>query len=160
VCPTKAIVAPYQLDARRCISYLTIENKGPIPEAFRKAIGHRIFGCDDCQLICPWNKFAKVTKEIAFHPRFQNHLDINNKTLIEFFLWEEADFLRFTEGSALRRAGFEGWLRNVAIALGNADHDPAIIAALKTRENHHSELVREHVRWALSAQNPKSIDPY
>ena len=145
ICPTQAIVAPYQLDARRCISYLTIENRGPIPEEFRPHIGNRIFGCDDCQLICPWNKFAKHTNEKDFQPRH----GLATADLVELFLWSEAEFLEKTEGSAIRRAGYEGWLRNIAVALGNAPPQPKIIAALQTRQNHPSELVREHVAWAL-----------
>jgi len=127
ICPTKAIVAPYTLDASRCISYLTIENKGPIPEPLRRAIGNRIFGCDDCQLICPWNKFAKFTDEKDFHPR--HHLD--NRTLVELFNWTEAEFEQRTRGSAIRRAGYTGWRRNLAVALGNAPKDPDIQATLK-----------------------------
>lgn len=145
VCPTKAIVAPYQLDARRCISYLTIENKGPIPKEFRSAMGNRIFGCDDCQLFCPWNKFAKFTQEKDFSPRHQ----LDDIELTKLFLWSEEAFLRKTEGSAIRRAGYLGWLRNIAVALGNAKASQEIIAALNQRKNHSSELIREHVTWAL-----------
>jgi epoxyqueuosine reductase len=148
VCPTQAITGPYQLDARRCISYLTIEHRGSIPEALRAAIGNRIFGCDDCQLVCPWNKFAQPTAEADFAPR--NGLD--NVTLVELFGWDEATFLRNTEGSAIRRIGYECWLRNCAIALGNAPPDGGIIAALEARRDHPSALVREHVQWALSRQ--------
>lgn len=150
ICPTKAIVAPYQLDARRCISYLTIENKGPIPKEFRPLIGNRIFGCDDCQIICPWNKFAKITDEKDFHPR--HHLD--NSNLIDLFTWTEAEFLKKTEGSAIRRATYIGWLRNIAVALGNAPKDPEIIAALESQQSHPSELVREHIDWALKRDVP------
>lgn len=151
VCPTEAIVAPYQLDARRCISYLTIELRTSIPEALRPLIGNRIYGCDDCQLFCPWNKFAKFTAEQDFHPR--HHLD--SVKLITLFLWEEADFLRYTEGSAIRRIGHECWLRNVAVGMGNAPYNEEIIAALLTRREHPSEMVREHVEWALTQQRNK-----
>ncbi|MEO8741693.1 MAG: tRNA epoxyqueuosine(34) reductase QueG [Lysobacteraceae bacterium] len=145
VCPTQAIVAPYQLDARRCISYLTIENAGPIPEDLRVPIGNRVFGCDDCQLVCPWNKFAKRSDEPDFRAR--NNLD--NATLAELFAWSEGEFLQRTEGSAIRRTGYEGWLRNLAVGLGNAPTTPTVIDALQARSEHPSELVREHVVWAL-----------
>ena len=145
VCPTGAIVAPYRLDARRCISYLTIEHEGPIPEELRPAIGNRIFGCDDCQLVCPWNKFARRTDEPDFRAR--NDLDV--ATLPQLFAWEEDEFLRRTEGSPIRRSGHERWLRNIAVALGNAPSKPEVIAALESRREHPSELVREHVAWAL-----------
>lgn len=145
ICPTKAIVGPYQLDARRCISYLTIELKGSIPIEFRSMIGNRIYGCDDCQLVCPWNKFAKPTAEKEFHPRH----GLANADLITLFGWTEEEFLRKTEGSAIRRIGHERWLRNIAVALGNAPPDPAIAAALHQRRTHSSALVREHVEWAL-----------
>lgn len=145
ICPTQAIVAPYQLDARRCIAYLTIENTGPIPEEMRAPIGNRVFGCDDCQLVCPWNKFAKRTDEPDFRAR--NNLD--NATLAELFAWSEEEFLLRTEGSAIRRTGYEGWLRNLAVGLGNAPTTPVIVAALQSRREHTSELVREHVAWAL-----------
>lgn len=147
ICPTQAIIAPYELDARRCISYLTIELAGAIPIEFRKAIGNRIYGCDDCQLICPWNKFAKVTKEIDFYPRHQ----LNDITLAEIFTWTEAEFLRKTEGSAIRRIGYDNFLRNIAVALGNAATTPPIIAALKSRLQDTSDLVKEHILWALDA---------
>lgn len=145
ICPTRAIVAPYRLDARRCISYLTIELKGSIPEEFRAAIGNRIFGCDDCQLVCPWNKFARRHDEPDFRAR--NGLD--QATLVELFAWSEEEFLRRTEGSAIRRTGYESWLRNLAVALGNAPGTPAITAALRSRADHPSPVVREHVAWAL-----------
>lgn len=145
ICPTKAIVAPYVLDARKCISYLTIENKFSIPEEFRAAMGNRVFGCDDCQICCPWNKFAKFTEEHDFHPRHE----LDNQTLIDLFLWDEETFLAKTEGSPLRRPGYIGWLRNLAVGLGNAPTTPEVISALKSRENHESEMVREHVEWAL-----------
>jgi len=146
VCPTQAIVAPYQLDARRCISYLTIELRGSIPLELRPLIGNRIYGCDDCQLFCPWNKFAKYTNEKEFHPR--NRLD--SATLLDLFAWSEDEFLRYTEGSAIRRIGYECWMRNIAVALGNAPFSEEIVAALRARLSFDSELVREHVQWALS----------
>ncbi len=145
ICPTQAIVAPYQLDARRCISYLTIENKGPIPIEFRKAMGNRIFGCDDCQLICPWNKYAKPTTEAKFKPRHQ----LTSADLIDLFQWSETDFKQYTAGSAIKRTGYTGWLRNIAIALGNADSSPQIISTLKQRSQHPDKMIREHVQWAL-----------
>ena len=146
VCPTQAIVAPYQLDARRCISYLTIELHGSIPVEFRPLIGNRIYGCDDCQLVCPWNKFAHPTPEPDFAPRHR----LDATTLVELFGWDEATFLKKTEGSALRRLGHERWLRNIAVALGNAQTTPAVIAALRARLPHAAALVREHVQWALA----------
>ena len=146
VCPTRAIVAPYVVDARRCISYLTIENKGPIPEQLREAIGNRIFGCDDCQLVCPWNKFARPSAEPDFAPRH----GLDRATLADLFAWDEPTWRQKTAGSALRRAGYEGWLRNIAVALGNAPTTPDIVAALEQRRAHASELVREHVVWALA----------
>ena len=145
VCPTQAITGPFQLDARRCISYLTIEHEGSIPEEFRSAIGNRIYGCDDCQLYCPWNKFAKFTAEDDFTPR----QELDAAELPELFAWSEEEFLKRTEGSAIRRIGHERWLRNIAIALGNAATTPAIIAALESRREHPSDVVREHVAWAL-----------
>ncbi len=144
-CPTAAIVAPYQLHARRCIAYLTIEHKGSIDEELRPLMGNRIFGCDDCQLVCPWNKYAQITAEPDFSPR--NNLD--TPQLIELFAWDEATFLEKTEGMSLRRAGYEGWLRNIAIALGNGRSSSEAIAALTTRRNDPSPVVREHVDWAL-----------
>lgn len=148
VCPTQAIVAPYRVDARRCISYHTIELAGPIPLEFRRAIGNRIYGCDDCQLVCPWNRFARPTVEPDF--RVRHGLDASG--LVELFGWDEAEFLRRAEGSAIRRIGHERWLRNIAVALGNAPRSPAIIAALRERLTHPSALVREHVVWALAEQ--------
>ena len=147
ICPTQAIVAPYVLNASRCISYLTIELRGSIPIEFRRLIGNRIYGCDDCQLCCPWNRFAQVTAEAQFQPR--HHLD--NAQLIELFAWSEADFLRYTEGSAIRRIGYECWLRNLAVGLGNAPYDPTIIAALE-QSRATSEMVQEHIAWALAEQ--------
>ncbi len=146
ICPTQAIVAPYQLDARRCISYLTIENREAIPLEFRKAISNRIFGCDDCQLVCPWNRYAKPTTEKDFQPR--HHLD--DADLIALFQWSEAEFLQKTEGSAIRRAGYIGWLRNIAVALGNAPYHPQIVAALKSRLNFPNVMVHEHIVWAIN----------
>ncbi|HET7371074.1 MAG TPA: tRNA epoxyqueuosine(34) reductase QueG [Gammaproteobacteria bacterium] len=152
VCPTQAITSPYHLDARRCISYLTIENREAIPEEFRKAIGNRIYGCDDCQLVCPWNKFAHPTAEADFAPRH----GLDNATLVELFGWDKATFLQRTEGSAIRRAGYEGWLRNCAVALGNAPSEPEVIAALEARRSYPSALVREHVEWALAQHQPQA----
>ena len=146
VCPTRAIVAPYRVDARRCISYHTIELHGPIPLEFRRALGNRIYGCDDCQLVCPWNRFARPTVE----PDFRARHSLDAPGLVALFGWDEAEFLRYTEGSAIRRIGHERWLRNIAVALGNAPRAPAIIAALRERLAHPSELVREHVVWALA----------
>jgi epoxyqueuosine reductase len=146
VCPTAAIVAPYRLDARRCISYLTIEHEGPIPEELRAPIGNRIFGCDDCQLVCPWNKFARRTDEPDFRAR--NGLD--RAGLAELFAWEEDEFLRRTEGSAIRRSGHRRWLRNIAVALGNAPTTPEVVAALRSRASHPDDMIREHVAWALA----------
>ena len=139
-------MAPYRLDARRCISYLTIELAGSIPLELRRAIGNRIYGCDDCQLVCPWNKFARPTAEKDFAVRH----GLDRATLIEVFAWSEAEFLEKTRGSALRRIGFERWLRNVAVALGNAPTSPEVIAALRSRSLQPSALVREHVAWALA----------
>jgi epoxyqueuosine reductase len=146
VCPTQAIVAPNRVDARRCISYLTIELDGPIPEEFRAAIGNRIFGCDDCQLACPWNKFARRFDEPDF--RVRNGLD--RASLVDLFAWSEDEFMRRTEGSAIRRTGYRGWLRNLAVALGNAPTTPAVVAALAARRDTDDEVVREHVQWALA----------
>ena len=145
ICPTAAIVAPQQLDARRCISYLTIELKGAIPEPLRPLIGNRVYGCDDCQLICPWNKFARHTEEDDF--RVRHGLDA--PTLIELFLWGEQEFLQKTEGSAIRRIGYRRWSRNMAVGLGNAPTNAATVKALKMRADDPSALVREHVAWAL-----------
>jgi epoxyqueuosine reductase len=151
VCPTQAIVAPYQLDARRCISYLTIEHAGPIPLALRALLGNRIYGCDDCQLICPWNKFAQRSTLADFDA----HVGLPGSQLATLFGWTEAEFLRFTEGSPIRRIGHERWLRNIAVALGNAVRaNPAreLLEALARRAGHPSALVREHVAWALTPQ--------
>ena len=148
ICPTQAIVAPYQLNAQLCISYLTIEFKGEIPIELRPLMGNRIYGCDDCQLVCPWNRFATPTSEQDFLPR--NGLDAPK--LIELFAWEEDDFLQKTTGSPIRRIGYHCWLRNIAVALGNAPTSPEIISALKARLHHPSPLVVSHVTWALEQQ--------
>ncbi|MFM9834877.1 MAG: tRNA epoxyqueuosine(34) reductase QueG [Methylophilaceae bacterium] len=145
VCPTKAIVAPYEVDARRCISYLTIELKTTIPVEFRPLIGNRVYGCDDCQLVCPWNKFAEITQTPDFNVR--NGLD--DISLVECFGWSEAAFKQKMAGNAIYRIGYTQWLRNIAVGLGNAPSSPEVIGALKARENDASELVREHVGWAL-----------
>lgn len=144
-CPTGAIVAPFQVDARRCISYLTIENKGPIPQQFRQAMGNRIYGCDDCQVVCPWNKFTQHSTEQDFEPRHQ----LDNISLLELFLWDECTFLRNTEGSPIRRIGYEAWQRNLAVGLGNATPSADIIAALQDRRSASSPMVQEHIDWAL-----------
>jgi epoxyqueuosine reductase len=144
-CPTRAIVAPYELDARRCISYLTIELDGPIPEEFRAAIGNRIYGCDDCQLVCPWNRYAKISAE----PDFQARHGLDVARLADLLAWTDAEFLERTAGSAIRRIGHVRWLRNIAIALGNAPPSPEATAALEARREHPSEVVREAVGWAL-----------
>jgi epoxyqueuosine reductase len=153
VCPTKAITAPYRLDARRCISYLTIEHHGSIPPEFRDAIGNRIYGCDDCQLICPWNKFAQASDETDFAVR--NGLD--DVTLVELFAWTENEFAQKLAGSAIYRIGHERWLRNIAVGLGNAKKSPAVLAALRARVDDASTLVREHVQWALQKHTNNSI---
>ena len=149
ICPTQAIIAPHKLDARRCISYLTIEHAGPIPLALRPLIGNRIYGCDDCQLVCPWNKFAQRSAL----PDFDERRALTGQQLTTLFAWTEEEFLRCTEGSAIRRIGHERWLRNIAVAMGNAlrtGADGPIRAALAARRGHASEVVREHVLWALS----------
>ena len=144
-CPTGAIVAPYQLDARRCISYLTIELAGSIPPALRAALGNRIYGCDDCQLVCPWNKFARD----ASHPDFRVRHALDSPRLTELFGWSAASFEQRMRGSAIHRIGYERWLRNIAVALGNAGSSATVLAALQARREHPSALVREHVAWAL-----------
>ncbi len=146
ICPTDAFTGPFQLDARRCISYLTIEHKGSIDPALRPLMGNRIFGCDDCQLVCPWNKFAQHSGETDFAPRH----GLDDSDLVSLFLWDEATYAARTEGSALRRIGHERWLRNIAVALGNAPLGEAVIDALNSRRYHPSALVREHVEWALA----------
>lgn len=151
-CPTGAIVAPYRLDARRCISYLTIELKGSIPLEFRRAIGNRIYGCDDCQLVCPWNKFARPTRE----PDFAVRHGLDHATLASLFSWSEADFAEKTRGSAIGRIGYLRWLRNVAVALGNAPTSSGVVASLRSRSDQSSLLVREHVQWALAEHASRS----
>jgi epoxyqueuosine reductase len=148
-CPTGAIVAPNQVDARRCISYLTIELRDSIPEPLRPLMGNRIYGCDDCQLVCPWNKFSEHTQEDDFQPRH----NLQSAELVELFNWTEEDFLQRTEGSAIRRIGYECWQRNIAVALGNAPSSQEIISALQLKQDNPSELVREHVVWALAQHN-------
>ncbi len=155
VCPTQAIIAPYQLDARRCISYLTIELHGAIPEEFRKPIGNRVYGCDDCQLVCPWNRFAQYTREADFLPRH----DLDRATLLELFAWDENEFLRKSEGSALRRLGYVRWMRNLAVALGNAEYDATIVHALQARRGILDPMVDEHIDWALAQQHQKFTKP-
>jgi epoxyqueuosine reductase len=151
ICPTAAFAGPYVLDARRCISYLTIELKGSIPEELRAPIGNRVFGCDDCQIVCPWNRFARPTEQADFQPRH----GLDSGGLVELFLWTEAEFLSRTEGSPLRRAGYERWLRNLAVGLGNAPSTIPVLEALRARREHPSELVREHVAWALARHHEK-----
>ena len=153
-CPTTAIVAPYQVDARRCISYLTIELDGTIPTEFRAAIGNRIYGCDDCQLVCPWNKFAKISAE----PDFLARHSLDRQSLVDLFAWDEATFLTRTEGSAIRRIGHQRWLRNIAIALGNAPSHNDILDALMRRQNDPSDTVREHVAWAIEQHRKRDLN--
>ncbi|WP_420837096.1 tRNA epoxyqueuosine(34) reductase QueG [Aliidiomarina soli] len=154
ICPTQAIVEPYVVDARRCISYLTIELQGPIPEEFRRPMGNRIYGCDDCQLICPWNRYATPTDEGDFAPRHQLHAP----ELLTLFGWDEATFLQQTEGSPIRRIGHQRWLRNIAVALGNAPYSEDIVTALQSRQHEVSDMVSEHIAWALAEQAAKKID--
>ena len=144
-CPTRAIIAPYQLDARLCISYLTIELRGAIPEQLRPLIGNRVYGCDDCQLVCPWNRFAGPSGEKDFTPRH----GLDSRELVQLFAWNETEFEEKTRGSAIHRIGYACWLRNLAVGLGNAPTTDAVLAALRARLDHPSELVREHVAWAL-----------
>jgi len=151
VCPTTAIIAPYVVDARRCISYLTIELKHSIPTELRSAIGNRIFGCDDCQLFCPWNKFARHSGEPDFAPRH----GLETADLVTLFAWTEDEWSTKTAGSAIRRAGYDGWLRNIAVALGNAPYSSRVISALRARADQPSEMVREHVQWALEQHEEK-----
>jgi epoxyqueuosine reductase len=153
-CPTGAIVAPWQLDARRCISYLTIELHGAIPVEFRSAIGNRIYGCDDCQLVCPWNKFARQ----AAHPDFKIRHQLDSARLVELFGWSESEFAQRMQGSAIYRIGYLRWLRNLAVALGNARPSEPHRNALLARRAHPSELVREHVEWALERQARANLD--
>jgi epoxyqueuosine reductase len=145
LCPTGAIVGPYQVDARKCISYLTIESRGSIPVELRSLMGNRIFGCDDCQAVCPWNRFAQHSEEPDFAPR----KELDSGDLLQLFSWSEEEFLQRTEGSAIRRTGYTGWLRNIAVALGNAPYSKEVIRTLQAASQHPSALVREHVNWAL-----------
>ena len=151
-CPTQAIIAPYIVDARRCISYLTIELKGTIPLALRKMMGNRIYGCDDCQLVCPWNKFTQATQQQDYLPRE----GLDAPQLVTLFLWSEAHFLTQLQGSPIRRIGYESWLRNIAIALGNAAPSPEVLAALRQRQYDMNPIVREHVQWALQEQTKQA----
>ncbi|MGI9286485.1 MAG: tRNA epoxyqueuosine(34) reductase QueG, partial [Pseudomonadales bacterium] len=151
ICPTKAFVKPYVLDARRCVSYLTIESREPIPLELRPLMGNRVFGCDDCQLVCPWNSFAKATPEKDFKPRH----GLQNSDLLDLFNWSEEKYLQYTEGSAIRRIGYECWLRNLAVGLGNANYSAENVQSLTARLAYPSELVREHVVWALQEQRKK-----
>ncbi|MEC9222953.1 MAG: tRNA epoxyqueuosine(34) reductase QueG [Pseudomonadota bacterium] len=152
ICPTQAFIGPKVLDATRCISYLTIELRGSIPEEFRKPMGNRIFGCDDCQLVCPWNKFTQISEETDFSPRH----NLDDAKLIELFQWTEQEFFLKTSGSPIRRIGYECWLRNIAVALGNANTNEETITALKASLNHPSKLVREHVQWALEQHGQRT----
>jgi len=145
ICPTRAIVAPYQLDARLCISYLTIELAGPIPEQLRPLMGNHIYGCDDCMMVCPWNRFSTPTVETDFLPR----QELDQASLLELFSWDESTFLKRTEGSPIRRIGHERWQRNIAIALGNGHPQPGVISALRHARHRASALVKEHIDWAL-----------
>lgn len=154
ICPTQAIVEPYVVDARRCISYLTIEHDGVIPEQFRTAMGNRIYGCDDCQLICPWNRYAHLTQEKDFYAR----VAIKSQDLLVLFAWDENEFLANTEGSAIRRIGYQKWQRNIAIALGNADFDTNILSTLKSKLQNTSEMVAEHIQWAIEQQLNKQLN--
>ena len=151
VCPTKAFEGPNQLDARKCISYLTIEYKGFIKEELRPMMGNRIFGCDDCQIFCPWNKFLKITDEADFKPRHNlDDIDLSN-----LFMWSEEEFLEKTQGSPIRRAGYESWLRNIAIALGNAESSVEVLRVLHSKKDDPSEIVKEHVNWAIDQHKNK-----
>lgn len=152
VCPTQAIIAPYQVDARRCISYLTIELQGAIPLELRPLLGNRIYGCDDCQWVCPWNKFADASIEADFKIRH----GLDRARLLDLFAWDEATFLSRTEGSPIRRIGHDRWLRNIAVALGNAPYSESVQQALEAKQSHASELVREHVTWAIDSQRAKA----
>ena len=147
VCPTQAIIAPYVLDATRCISYLTIECKGSIPIALRQLMGNRIYGCDDCQLFCPWNRFAQFTQEVDFNVRH----NLDKSTLLRLFGWSEEDFLRHTEGTAIRRISYQQWQRNLAVALGNGDYQEDTVQALESRRPVATDLVREHIDWAIAS---------
>ncbi|WP_257324735.1 tRNA epoxyqueuosine(34) reductase QueG [Pseudoalteromonas rhizosphaerae] len=151
LCPTGAIVEPYVVDARKCISYLTIELQGPIPEQYRSLLGNRVYGCDDCQLVCPWNRYGQITDEADFHPRTQ----LKDKDLLDLFSWDEATFLKNTEGSPIRRIGHQRWLRNIAVGLGNAQFSQSIVDALSASYDQSTELVKEHIEWALKQQCSK-----
>ena len=151
-CPTNAIIAPYQVDASRCISYLTIENKNAIPVQFRKQMGNRIYGCDDCQLVCPWNKFSVPTKEDDYSVRHS----LDKENLLTLFQWNENTFLKNTEGSTIRRIGYKSWIRNISIALGNAPYSVEIVNALDKKKNTLGDMVDEHINWALGEQMEKS----
>ncbi|MEO7742811.1 MAG: tRNA epoxyqueuosine(34) reductase QueG [Usitatibacter sp.] len=155
ICPTQAIVAPYQLDARRCISYLTIEHPGAIPEELRPLMGNRIYGCDDCQLVCPWNKYAQD----ASAPDFKARNQLDDAKLVDLFAWTAEEFDTRFEGTAIRRIGHERWLRNIAVALGNAPRTPQVTRALESRRDHPSALVREHVAWALARSPGPGAEP-
>lgn len=153
ICPTQAIVEPYKLDARKCISYLTIEHKGVIPEVFRKPMGNRVYGCDDCQLVCPWNRYAEVTQEKDFFAK----AFLQGATLISLFTLSEEEFLEKTQGSPIRRIGYQSWLRNISIAMGNAGYDAEMLACLTSAlDNTDSDVLREHFTWAISQQNEKA----
>ncbi|WP_256932953.1 tRNA epoxyqueuosine(34) reductase QueG [Psychrobacter sp. BF1] len=151
ICPTQAIVAPHELNAAACISYLTIEHKGSIDIKYRRAIGNRVFGCDDCQLICPWNRYAQLTTVNDFAPRH----GLDNSSLLELWQWQEPDFLRYTEGSPLRRTGYLSFLRNIAIGLGNVAGNPEVISRLQAKLGIHGDLLDEHIDWALLEQQAK-----
>ena len=158
ICPTQAIVNPYSIDARKCISYLTIELRDSIPMEYRQAMGNRIYGCDDCQLVCPWNKFAQFSREADFTPREV----LNDRKLLELFAWSEEEFLNNTQGTAIRRIGHAAWLRNIAVALGNADFSESIFSALQQRRKSHSgmdseaqAMINEHIDWAIEQQLAK-----
>lgn len=155
VCPTDAFTGPYELDARRCISYLTIEYDGVIPEEFREPMGNRVFGCDDCQAICPWNKYATPSEEQDFSPRH----DLDKAPLLELFNWQEDEFLKKTEGSPIRRIGYQRWLRNLSIGLGNAPYSEAIVESLKARQTMAEEVLAEHLDWALQQQDKQKHNP-
>ncbi|MEC8430657.1 MAG: tRNA epoxyqueuosine(34) reductase QueG, partial [Pseudomonadota bacterium] len=146
VCPTDAFIAPNKMDAKRCISYLTIELRGSIPVEFRQAMGNRVFGCDDCQLVCPWNKFTRISKETDYSPRHA----LDRSELLDLFMWSKQEFMARTEGSPIRRIGYECWLRNLAVGLGNAKSSPQVLAALRTRRESVSVMVKEHIDWALA----------
>ncbi|MFW2438221.1 MAG: tRNA epoxyqueuosine(34) reductase QueG [Arenicellales bacterium] len=152
ICPTRAIIAPYQVDARLCISYLTIEYKGVIEEQLRPLLGNRIYGCDDCQLCCPWNRFGNPSKEADFQPRH----GLDDTALLNLFSWSESEFMKNMEGSPIRRIGYQSWQRNITIALGNAAYDPDIVKALEIKQISASELVREHISWAIKQQKSRT----